>query len=217
MKNLLITLLAFTLVSCGPDTKETKYPDGSIKERFEFITDDNGSELKNGEYIQYYHNGQIRKKGMYKDNLTTGKWKKWDIKGNLTNEYAAQDGYFTGEEISYNTNGDIIEKKTYTDEGNLTHLLEYNQEGILIKDITLEEGHNKSILGKWKMLNRTYEFLENGTVLIGDRKMKGSYQATADKIRINGITFNIFKFTTDSIEYGKRSFTNSMVYKGKRI
>jgi len=216
MRNILITILALTLISCGPDTKETKFPDGTVKERFEYTVDENGSELKNGEYTQFYPNGQVSSKGMYENNLMTGKWKKWDNKGNLIKEYSTLKGDYDGEEISYNSKGDTIEKNTFN-EGILTHLMEYDEKGKLIKDIKLEEGHNKSILGKWKIHDKTYEFLDNGTVLVGKRKIKGTYQANAEKIKINGQIFNILTLNNKHLIYGRKTFTGTMNITGERI
>ncbi|HET8861051.1 hypothetical protein [Marivirga sp.] len=212
----IISILTLAFISCGQEKKETRFPDGSIKERFEYSVDENGSELKNGEYTQFYPNGQVRTKGIYENNLSTGLWKKWDKKGNLIKEYTAKEGNYHGEEISYNSKGDTIKKNTY-DEGILTYLLEYDEEGKLIKDIKLEEGHNKSILGKWKIHDKTYEFLENGTVLIGERKIKGTYQANAEKIKINGQIFNILTLNNDHLIYGRKTFTGSMNITGERI
>jgi hypothetical protein len=208
--------LTLAFLSCGQEKKETRFPDGSIKERFEYTVDENGSELKNGEYTQFYSNGQVRTKGMYENNLSTGTWEKWDKKGNLIKEYTAKEGNYHGEEISYNSKGEIIEKRNYN-EGILTHLIEYNNQGELVKDIKLENGHNQSILGKWEIEGRLHEFLKNGTVLIGDKKLKGSYQATENKIKMNGQTFNIITLTEDQLVYQLKNFTGIVNFTGNRI
>ncbi|MDC0980952.1 toxin-antitoxin system YwqK family antitoxin [Candidatus Pseudothioglobus singularis] len=81
------------------------------------LTDENEDELENfkdGEYIEYYDNGEIESKSNYKDGHLHGQHTEWGEEGELSAEENYKDGEKHGRQISY-LGGEIFDEENYKD------------------------------------------------------------------------------------------------------
>ena len=68
------TYYRFTQLNNMGDFYEGKYTDFSVKENKIIESGEYSNNLKNGEFIEYFSNGNVKKKGNYKDNQLFGSW-----------------------------------------------------------------------------------------------------------------------------------------------
>jgi len=68
------TYYRFTGLNNTGDFYEGKYTDFLVKENKMIASGEYSSNKKNGEFIEYFSNGNVKKKGNYKDNYLFGNW-----------------------------------------------------------------------------------------------------------------------------------------------
>ena len=75
----LFPLAAFFINCSGADleTVETKWPDGSIREKWTSVSDEEEIKIRQGAYQSWYENGQLYEQGEYLDNRRDGLWTRW--------------------------------------------------------------------------------------------------------------------------------------------
>lgn len=71
--------------------------------------------IMNGEITVYYKNGQISKRGQYKDGEYHGKWIGWFKNGTKSFEVNHDEGLLDGAYITYHENGKMKEKGIYNE------------------------------------------------------------------------------------------------------
>jgi len=158
MKTLAIFLTICTLFlnACEKvKSRETYYPDKSIKEKWS-ITTENGNELKNGLYESWYQsgkkqnvfnyvdgkkhgaqksfykNGKMKRKEQYMFGILNGKMKKWDKQRNLLNEVIFIDGKKSGKYKSYYPSGNLHKKINYLNDKKNGLQVEYSKNKSLL-------------------------------------------------------------------------------------
>ena len=179
-KSLIISLIPVLVIACGPKQKETKYPDGSIKERFEYTIEDSGSELKNGAYSGFHPNGQLLSKGEYIKNEKDGEWTEWYSDGSIKKKYTMKNGLKNGVYISLKESGDSVayityknglmhgEKRSYfKGSGNIFSIENFKKDTIEGKQTSFHENGNLRRVNHVKNQKWVGEFIsyyENGNV-----------------------------------------------------
>ena len=102
--------LEVTYVDNHKQGRETNWYKNGKKESEELNKyNDRSTKFKNGIWITWYDNGQIKSKGAYKqvsgkpydDKIKDGKWIKWHKNGNKTSEVEYRDGHKIGLEATY--------------------------------------------------------------------------------------------------------------------
>ena len=79
-----------------------KYHQGSIK---------NGK--KDGPWVRYHNDGQLRSKGTYKDGKKYGPWVYYWSNGGLSSKGTYKNEKYVGPWVTYHKNGQLWFKKTY--------------------------------------------------------------------------------------------------------
>ncbi len=124
-------VLGIVLAGCSNhESRETKYPSGQVKERYQVVKDKNGSFLWDGEYSSWYENGRIMGKGNFtrrnpsdgEVGVTgipkggrTGKWVFWHKNGWKMEESNYSDGKFNGLCLQWNESGKLIAESNYSE------------------------------------------------------------------------------------------------------
>ncbi len=69
--------------------------------------------LLHGEYIEFYENKNLKKKGIFKKGLKTGKWKSWYMNGQISEIVYYKNGLRKGRDLVFNSSGEQISKSKY--------------------------------------------------------------------------------------------------------
>lgn len=69
--------------------------------------------LLNGPYSCYYHSGQIKERGEFKDGLKNGEWKTWFESGQIKSVLNFEMGILSGEFKIYSEQGELISTGQY--------------------------------------------------------------------------------------------------------
>ena len=118
---------------------------------------------EDGPYKEYYKDGQLKKKGFYKNDNKISIWKDYYENGQVKKVY------------TYNSNGQLSGiEETYSDDGNLVSETKYSQNGGLISKHYFKNGKLSIIYALIPSENNKYfikaggykEFYENGTLKI---------------------------------------------------
>ncbi|MCX6325580.1 MAG: hypothetical protein NT144_02850 [Bacteroidia bacterium] len=150
--------------------------------------------LKQGEWREFYPNGEIKSEKTFKDDLLHGYYKEYDSRGNLvlTMLYdngsivksRVEDGPDIEETNRYDQDGKLIYRgyyrnkvpvsihREYGKDGKVTNALIYNDNGLKISEGIVDEAGNRN--GKWK------DFFSNGKVQdegqFTDNRRSGSWK-----------------------------------------
>ena len=109
------------------------------------IIDENG--LKQGEWIEYYLNGNVKAKGSFLAGNKTGKWKYFFMNGELEQEgYFDNVGRYTGEWKWYYPSGKILRIEEYSRGKEDGLSVEYSEEG---EEIARGEYIDGDKMGEW--------------------------------------------------------------------
>ena len=95
---------------------------------------------KNGEYIEYYKDGQISSRENYKDNKRDGIWTFYYKNGNKFKEEEYKNGILDGKVIGYFKNG-LIGKEGFQKNGKKDgEFIYYNEDGSINRKCVLKNG-----------------------------------------------------------------------------
>jgi len=78
---IILLITLFGLTGCSGEKRENFYSNGQIKERGIVKENSNGNFVKDGEWKYWYDNGQLYKKGQYDNGKKVGLWKEWRSDG----------------------------------------------------------------------------------------------------------------------------------------
>ena len=144
MKYLLIlSCLLFTSVGWSKDinSDELIKRDGLYYEKFKdvpFTGDVVGKEQgkiskgkREGEYLTYYENGQLKYKSNYKEGVLEGEWLYYHDNGQLRFKENYKDGKLEGEWLYYHDNGQLRFKRNWKDGKKEGEWLYYHETGQL--------------------------------------------------------------------------------------
>ena len=133
-------------------------------------TDNKG--LKQGEWTEFYPNGNKKSEKTYKDDLLHGYYKEYDIRGNLVLTMLYDNGAIVKSKVEDEPDIEIINKyddnnkliysgpyrnnvpvgvhREYDKNGKVTNAFVYNDNGLLLSEGIVDEAGNRN--GKWKDL-----------------------------------------------------------------
>jgi antitoxin component YwqK of YwqJK toxin-antitoxin module len=125
-KNAIVALLLLAIIAgCDKrETRETKYDNGILKERYTVIKDKNGAYIKDGKYSKWYDNNQKQYETTYKVGKEDGRATSWYKNGQKQSETAYTEGKEEGHYIGWYINGKKESETIYKngeDEGLRTH------------------------------------------------------------------------------------------------
>ena len=83
----------------------TNYPNGNIKSKITYKS--KTSDVKDGEALHYYENGQLEEKRIYKDGKENGEYLWYHENGQLRSKGSLKDGLQDGEFNTYYEDGSI--------------------------------------------------------------------------------------------------------------
>lgn len=89
--------------------------------------------ILNGIYISYYKNGNIKRKGEYKDGKLNGSWQSWTSDGDKIYEVHYQNDTLSGNYISWYETGVIKERGEYAENRKKGVWVEYDEAGMIIR------------------------------------------------------------------------------------
>ncbi|OFY53999.1 MAG: hypothetical protein A2Y87_01030 [Bacteroidetes bacterium RBG_13_46_8] len=100
-----------------------------LKEKFQFRKG-----ILEGEAAAYYHGGNLRWKGHYKNGSCAGKWEYWDQHGNKVIEANYSNDTLTGPYYSWYSNGLMKEKGQFCQNSRTGRWISYNETGQVISE-----------------------------------------------------------------------------------
>ena len=142
--------------------------------------------LKQGEWREFYANGNIKNEATYRDDLMHGYYKEYDMRGNLTGTMLYDNGSMVQARVEdvpdievankYDSTGKLIYSgpyrnnipvgvhRQYDSDGKIINSFRYNDNGVLLSEGIVDEAGNRN--GRWK------ELFEDGKV-----RAEGQYNA----------------------------------------
>ncbi len=106
------TYYRFSLLNNTGDFYEGKYNDYTVKENKIIESGEYSNNLKNGEFIEYFSNGNVKKKGNYKDNQLFGNWYYYYPNGQLKEIFSFNEKGFQAIECRDSLNKVTLENGT---------------------------------------------------------------------------------------------------------
>jgi len=101
------------------------YPDGeTIYMQSDFVEG-----RQNGEYIEYYQNGQINYKYSFKNGIEDGEWVWYNEDGALLKKENYKDGKLHGDWVTYHDNGQIYVKGQFENGEEIGEWFQWDAEG----------------------------------------------------------------------------------------
>ncbi len=97
-----------------PSVQEVSHPNGKLKKRTNYQSVNDGGK-KHGLEESYYENGQLERKGSWKDGKQHGLEESYHENGQLERKGSWKDGKQHGLEESYDKNGQLWSKENYKD------------------------------------------------------------------------------------------------------
>lgn len=152
---LFVTVFATFLTSCGNKVEEIKDPaTGKILKRFEYYEDDNGQQVKDGEYKEWDASGKLIAEYEYKDDSLTGQCTTTKPDGTIyINNFSA--GKMEGLQTIRNASGNMIVKGNYKNDVRDGQQLLYTPEGKLWQTQIFNSGTPS---GRWTIQNSDHYF-----------------------------------------------------------
>lgn len=109
------------------ESKEVRDKDGNVIARYTAYEDpkhaaQNGgrSEVKQGQYTQYYPSGQVKRTVTYEQDVPNGPEKWYFPNGKLWQSFTTKNGKIVGNFQTYSPAGVLVKTDTYDDNGQLT-------------------------------------------------------------------------------------------------
>lgn len=145
-----ILIILLFLFGCYQSKKKTNskiiyYPNGKIKEEFQVKNDS----IKNGNYKDYFENGELKTSARYRDNKLTDSVFIYYPNGKLKNFARFSDGVQNGETLSFYQNG-RIEYFDVLNGGNIRSSINYSEKGRLIYYKLYDHLNNLGLLLKYE-------------------------------------------------------------------
>jgi antitoxin component YwqK of YwqJK toxin-antitoxin module len=106
-------------------TAYSYFPDGTTI----FTKSDFAEGKQNGEYVEYFQNGQINYKYSFKNGIEDGEWVWYNEEGNLLKKAIYKDGELNGEWITYHSNGQINVKGQFENGEEIGEWFQWDAEG----------------------------------------------------------------------------------------
>jgi len=141
------TYYRFTKINSTGDFYDGKYTDFLVKDTKMIASGEYSSNKKNGEFIEYYSNGNIKKKGNYKNDNLFGKWYYYYSNGQLKMIISFSDRAYNPIECRDSLNNITLENGT----GNWETDISYK--GITAKLIAKFKKGEQS--GDWKYVDKS--------------------------------------------------------------
>jgi len=133
MRKTTMILIAFTLLltGCGNEIEEIKDPStGKLLKRYEYVTDDSGQKIKDGEYTEWDSSGKKIAELLYKDDSLHGQCVYYLENGNVLENHFST-GKLSGDQVLKSKKG-IMLRKEHFEQGGLDGKQEYrNADGQL--------------------------------------------------------------------------------------
>jgi antitoxin component YwqK of YwqJK toxin-antitoxin module len=105
----LLPILLLSLISCSSETDSMVEQTSSVVKRDGLYYEQFSDTPFTGEFIRYRANGQLYKKGSYKDGKKEGEWVEYYDNGQLFEKGNFKNGDMEGEWIWYNKDGTVYE------------------------------------------------------------------------------------------------------------
>jgi hypothetical protein len=105
------------------------YPSGQLERIMNFIDG-----KKDGEEIDYYQNGIIKKRGYYKFGKADSIWTWYDSSGSKSKKSSVFNGEYVGEQVEYYQNGNVKKCSFYYPLNQITYELNYQEDGKIIDE-----------------------------------------------------------------------------------
>jgi antitoxin component YwqK of YwqJK toxin-antitoxin module len=160
---------------------------------------------KNGCYVGYYSNGQLRDKSQYKNGKEEGLSEFYDENGNLNGRAVYKNGVVIGPQERFYENGQLKHRKIYSNKNQLTAEewfdengdLIYNQKHFYTKEKTTDEEGN--------LLNGVFEYhYKNGQVKYRINYKDGLRNGLFEHFGENGDVFSKMSFQNFSESLSKQ-------------
>lgn len=132
------------------------YNDQGIKVSEGIVTEDG---RRNGEWKNFYDNGNVKEKGQYDDNRRTGSWEFSNLEGRIIQTGQYRNGRPEGLWKWYFPDGSILREEEYYQGNRDGRFVEYSKEGQIISEGQYLDGERN---GDWK-------------ITIGDHREEGNY------------------------------------------
>lgn len=112
---ILIFAILILIVGCDRKVEKIYYPDGEIKQEITF-KDGIKDGIKDGEFKSYYKSGQLKEKGIYKNNKLEGEYTWYYKNGQIDTKENFEDNKENGKMESYYETG-ILKSESQVNEG----------------------------------------------------------------------------------------------------
>lgn len=93
----------------------TKYSDGTVHSESDYVRMSNDEIINDGDYTEYYRNGNKFAQGTFKMGIHHGKWTYWHENGEQCKQVTFDNGKPDGTWKVYDEQGKLMAKKTYQD------------------------------------------------------------------------------------------------------
>ena len=147
------------------------YISGKLKKEIAY----SNSGIKDGKYISYYENGQIKEKGNYQKGNKTGLWKQWHLNGQIASSGKHEGWKKVGPWKLWYDNGQLKDSTHYTDGKAIGASKKWHQNGNLLSSGNYSKDKKEGIWKYWH---------DNGKL-----QMKGLYK--------EGVKNDIWEFWYD--------------------
>lgn len=130
MKALFLLVIVSLLLSCSEN--ETAEKNITISPVETVVTD--------GEYVDYHPNGQIKTKGILKNNKREGQWAAYYDNGTTQSENKYENGILNGKTATYYPNGNLHYAGLYINDKKDGNWYFYLENGTLDKEVLFSKG-----------------------------------------------------------------------------
>ncbi len=167
-------------------------------------TDNKG--LKQGEWKEFYPNGEIKSEKTYKNDLLHGYYKEYDVNGRLVLTMLYENGAIVKSRVEDEPDIEIITKhdengkltysgpyrnkvpvgihREFGKDGKVTNAYIYDDNGLLLSEGIVDEGGNRN--GKWKDLYSNGKVEAEGQYNDNKRSGQWKFYTTAEKVEQTG-------------------------------
>jgi antitoxin component YwqK of YwqJK toxin-antitoxin module len=119
---LVFIICCITAAGCGKrELKETRYPNGQLKEQYYVRIDRKGNQAGDGRYSSWYADGQVQAEETYKNGKLEGLFTTWYENGKMQVKGTYKNGKLEGLFTTWYENGQMQMEGTYKN-GNLEGL-----------------------------------------------------------------------------------------------
>ncbi len=128
----------------------TKYENGKNKRSFQLQLFKNHPPRMHGEFREWWENGQLWKKGQYREGKQVGAWESYNDSGQLLKSGAFLDGRPDGEWSYFRTDGTLQRMESYRKGERHGFWRDYDATGkVLLVEVHYKEGKRDGVCSKW--------------------------------------------------------------------